>query len=77
MVRLVSKRFISRLNQFDKSRLCELGHSLVVSHAVYTMTITQYGRPQELVRTPNSLNSSIIFSGLVASIVQVYWRGLL
>ena len=65
-------QWIESVDFHNESRLCELGHSLTVSHAVYTVTVTQYGRPQELVRTPNSLNAAILFSGFVGPIVQVY-----
>ncbi|KAJ7496737.1 hypothetical protein FB451DRAFT_202108 [Mycena latifolia] len=44
---------------------CEMAHVVCVGAALYTMTITYFGQPERLVRTPNSLTGGVTFSAFV------------
>ncbi|KAJ7725638.1 hypothetical protein DFH07DRAFT_250975 [Mycena maculata] len=52
---------------------CELGHTICVGNTLYIMTISYYGQPERLLRTPASLLTSIIFSALVSALVQGFF----
>ncbi|KAF9055751.1 hypothetical protein BJ165DRAFT_442831 [Panaeolus papilionaceus] len=51
----------------------ELGHTISVCHALYIITVTQYGRPQLLVVPPVSLDAAILFSGFIGPIEQCWF----
>ncbi|PPQ66059.1 hypothetical protein CVT24_000241 [Panaeolus cyanescens] len=50
--------------------ILELAHTICVCHALYVITVTQYGRPQLLVVPPLSLDAAILFSGFIGPIEQ-------
>ncbi|EPQ58599.1 hypothetical protein GLOTRDRAFT_35895 [Gloeophyllum trabeum ATCC 11539] len=55
------------------SQWLELGHTICVCHTLYITTITDYGHPERLVKTPISLSVSILFSGIVGPLVQSFF----
>lgn len=44
---------------------------MAVTHALYTITVTDYGQPQTLNDTPRSLFTSVLLSGLISHLCQV------
>ncbi|KAJ7780114.1 hypothetical protein DFH07DRAFT_463512 [Mycena maculata] len=46
--------------------LCELAHATCIGHALYVMTIIEYGQPQLLAELPRSLGISALFNGIIA-----------
>ncbi|KAE9397221.1 hypothetical protein BT96DRAFT_995945 [Gymnopus androsaceus JB14] len=53
--------------------LLELGHTIAVCHAVYTMSITWYGQPELLAVPPASLDASILLNGLIGPLEQAWF----
>ncbi|KAJ7108853.1 hypothetical protein C8R43DRAFT_184958 [Mycena crocata] len=52
---------------------CELAHAICIGHTLYVVTISDYGHPERLVRTPESLSTAILFSGIVGPCVQAFF----
>ncbi|KAJ7640802.1 hypothetical protein DFH06DRAFT_1097928 [Mycena polygramma] len=52
--------------------ICELAHAICIGHALYTVTILDFGQPERLVRAPKSMSTAILFSGIVSPCVQVF-----
>ncbi|KAJ7112535.1 hypothetical protein C8R44DRAFT_882302 [Mycena epipterygia] len=50
--------------------LLDLGHTIAISHLVFTVTVTQYGDPALLVVPPKSLDAVILLSGLIGPLEQ-------
>ncbi|KAJ7506013.1 hypothetical protein B0H11DRAFT_2272277 [Mycena galericulata] len=48
----------------------DLSHTVAICHALYTITVIQYGHPEFLVIAPNSLNLSILLSGFIGPLEQ-------
>ncbi|KAE9397226.1 hypothetical protein BT96DRAFT_995949 [Gymnopus androsaceus JB14] len=53
--------------------LLELGHTIAICHALYTMTITWYGEPELLAVPPASLEVSILLSGFIGPLEQAWF----
>ncbi|KAJ6462353.1 hypothetical protein C8R47DRAFT_1158378 [Mycena vitilis] len=53
--------------------LLELGHTIVTWHAMYTITVTFYGKPQHIFAPPLSLVFPIFFHALIAIAVQTFF----
>ncbi|KAJ6599978.1 hypothetical protein DFH09DRAFT_1271517 [Mycena vulgaris] len=53
--------------------LLELAHMICVWHAIYSMTITFYGRPEHILDPPLSLVFTIIIHGAIIFIVQTFF----
>ncbi|KAJ7779714.1 hypothetical protein B0H16DRAFT_1499657 [Mycena metata] len=51
----------------------EFGHTISTWHAVYTVTVTFYGQPQEIDVPQHSLVVTILFSATIYTIVQVFF----
>lgn len=56
------------------SSLLEFGHSICLCHAFYIMTIIHFGRVDMLVKPPDSLKISILFSSTLPALVQVSYQ---
>ncbi|KAJ7108342.1 hypothetical protein C8R44DRAFT_885088 [Mycena epipterygia] len=54
----------------------DLGHTVAISNCLYTVTVTQYGRPDLIDILPRSLDVSIIISGVIGPLEQGWfaWR---
>ncbi|KAJ6595583.1 hypothetical protein DFH09DRAFT_1135043 [Mycena vulgaris] len=52
---------------------CELVHAVCIGHTLYATTITGYGHPESLARTPASLATAILFSGIIGASVQGFF----
>ncbi|KAJ7127299.1 hypothetical protein C8R43DRAFT_897598 [Mycena crocata] len=48
----------------------DFGHTVAICHCIYTLTITQYGRPDLIDFLPRSLAVSIAISGLIGPLEQ-------
>ncbi|KAJ7641865.1 hypothetical protein FB45DRAFT_901199 [Roridomyces roridus] len=48
----------------------DLTHSILLCHLIYTITVTQYGRQEDLLIPPKSLNASLLISGLMGPLEQ-------
>ncbi|KAJ7108228.1 hypothetical protein C8R44DRAFT_884993 [Mycena epipterygia] len=53
--------------------ICELGHSVCIGHALYIVTISDYGHPERILRVPQSLDTTIFLSGLIGASVQCFF----
>ncbi|KAJ7923801.1 hypothetical protein B0H13DRAFT_2655019 [Mycena leptocephala] len=53
--------------------LFELGHMILVWHATYRLTITLFGQSAAIYTPPCSLYMTLVFSGLVATIVRIFF----
>jgi len=51
----------------------ELGHSVCISNALYVLSVNHFGNPSSLKIAPKSLSTSVIFKGIIATIVQVFF----
>lgn len=51
--------------------MLEFGHTVCMCHALYTITVSQYGKFWLLNIPPQSLNVAILFSGFIGPIEQV------
>jgi len=51
----------------------ELGHTIAICHAVYTMTITWYGQPDLIAVPPASLDVSILLTGIIGPLEQAWF----
>jgi hypothetical protein len=47
-------------------RSCEAAHVICIGHALYVMTISDYGHPELFARPPDSFIMTIILSGILA-----------
>ncbi|KAJ6529897.1 hypothetical protein DFH09DRAFT_1327160 [Mycena vulgaris] len=50
----------------------DLGHTVAISHCIYTLTVTENGRLDGIDVLPRSLDVSIIISGLIGPLEQVH-----
>jgi hypothetical protein len=48
-------------------RLMELGHTISVSHSLYTITVIDQDSPFKLLSAPKSLDTSILFSAFIGT----------
>ncbi|KAJ7718438.1 hypothetical protein B0H16DRAFT_423118 [Mycena metata] len=48
----------------------DFGHTIAISHLLYTLTVTQYGDPAALDNPPKSLDAAILLSGLIGLLEQ-------
>ncbi|CAK5267712.1 unnamed protein product [Mycena citricolor] len=53
--------------------LLELGHTVSIWHAIYSVTVTFFGRPQHISSPPRSLEISIFFSIPITFFVQCFF----
>ncbi|KAJ7474728.1 hypothetical protein FB451DRAFT_1397611 [Mycena latifolia] len=53
--------------------LFELGHTMAAWHAMYTITVTFYGKPQHILDPPSSLVYPILFHAIIAIAVQTFF----
>ncbi|KAJ6581955.1 hypothetical protein B0H19DRAFT_1117113 [Mycena capillaripes] len=53
--------------------LLELGHTIVTWHAMYSITVTFYGKPSHIFAPPLSLVFPIFFHALIAIAVQTFF----
>jgi hypothetical protein len=53
--------------------ILELGHTIAICHAVYTMTITWYAQPQLLDVPPLSLDISVLINGFIGPLEQAWF----
>jgi len=51
----------------------ELGHTIAITHYLYTMTVLEFGNVFALVSPPKSLGSSILFSAFIGPLVQAWF----
>ncbi|KAJ7114955.1 hypothetical protein C8R44DRAFT_795102 [Mycena epipterygia] len=53
----------------------ELGHTICCQQAIYIMTVTFYGAPpsEHILHQPQSLIAAILFSGIIDSMVQIFF----
>ncbi|KAJ7146742.1 hypothetical protein C8R44DRAFT_758074 [Mycena epipterygia] len=51
----------------------ELGHTICGCHAMYSMTVTFYGRPQHIIDPPVSLIFTLFFHAIIALVVQTFF----
>jgi len=48
----------------------DLSHTIAICHAIYIITVQQYGHPEHLEFPPNTLNATIIISGFIGPLEQ-------
>ncbi|KAJ6454537.1 hypothetical protein C8R47DRAFT_1061009, partial [Mycena vitilis] len=56
--------------------LCELAHAICIAHALYVVTISDFGHPERLLlapKAPESMSTAILFSGIVSPCVQAFF----
>jgi len=53
--------------------ILELGHTVSISHSLYTITVTDFGNPINLLKPPHSLNISILCSAFIGPLVQAWF----
>jgi hypothetical protein len=53
--------------------ILELGHTLSITHSLYTITVTDFGNPIRLLKPPYSLNLSILCSAFIGPLVQAWF----
>ncbi|KAJ7867149.1 hypothetical protein B0H13DRAFT_2352030 [Mycena leptocephala] len=54
--------------------ICEVGHALCIGHSLYVYTISDYAHPEHVLGpTPKSLETTGIFSGVIAACVQGFF----
>ncbi|KAJ7802558.1 hypothetical protein B0H14DRAFT_3884498 [Mycena olivaceomarginata] len=51
----------------------ELGHTISALHALYLQTITFYGQPNHVLSPPLSEDITILFAGLIYTVVQTFF----
>ncbi|KAI3621728.1 hypothetical protein WG66_016711 [Moniliophthora roreri] len=51
-------------------RILDLGHSIALCHYLYTVTVTQYGKPSLLLVPAQSVDVAILLGGLIGPIEQ-------
>ncbi|KAJ7631422.1 hypothetical protein DFH06DRAFT_1439272 [Mycena polygramma] len=54
-------------------RLFELAHTISGWHAMYTITVTFYGKPQHIISPPLSMTFPILFHAFIAMAVQTFF----
>ncbi|KAG7095597.1 hypothetical protein E1B28_006327 [Marasmius oreades] len=52
--------------------ICELGHSICISHAIYFVTVVSWSDPQILIVPPKTLSTAILFSALSTPLIQSF-----
>lgn len=63
---------LSNLLKNHLLRICELAHCLCICHSCYVVAVVGYGNPSFLFVLPRSFDASILLSGVIAAIVQVW-----
>lgn len=53
--------------------LLELGHTIAVSHSLYTITVLDLDDPLKFASAPKSLDASILFSAFIGPLVQAWF----
>ncbi|KAJ7366206.1 hypothetical protein DFH08DRAFT_948250 [Mycena albidolilacea] len=53
--------------------LSEVAHAICLGHALYALTISDYGQPEHVFIAPRSLPALIFLSGLVAASVEAFF----
>ncbi|KAJ3849073.1 hypothetical protein EV368DRAFT_85918 [Lentinula lateritia] len=48
----------------------ELGHTITSLHALYIVTVTDFGQPQLIIKLPDSINVTLLFEGMITIVVQ-------
>ncbi|KAJ3914769.1 hypothetical protein F5877DRAFT_82461 [Lentinula edodes] len=51
----------------------ELGHTVTSLHALYIVTVTDFGQPQLIVKLPDSINITLLFEGMITIVVQGFF----
>ncbi|KAJ3931813.1 MAG: hypothetical protein NXY57DRAFT_1005833 [Lentinula lateritia] len=51
----------------------ELGHTITSLHALYIVTVTDFGQPQLIVKLPDSINITLLFEGMITIVVQGFF----
>ncbi|KAJ7237535.1 hypothetical protein B0H12DRAFT_1138668 [Mycena haematopus] len=51
----------------------ELGHTISLWHALYSMTVTYYGQLPHLFDPPHSLEMTVLFSAMINVVVQTFF----
>ncbi|KAJ3878980.1 hypothetical protein F5051DRAFT_404343 [Lentinula edodes] len=51
----------------------ELGHTISSLHALYMVTVTDFGQPQLFIKLPNSIDVTLLFEGLITIVVQGFF----
>ncbi|KAJ7165466.1 hypothetical protein C8R43DRAFT_986471 [Mycena crocata] len=51
----------------------ELGHSITLWHALYSMIVTFYGQFEHIVNPPHSIEMTVLFSAMINAIVQTFF----
>ncbi|KAJ7636265.1 hypothetical protein FB45DRAFT_828577, partial [Roridomyces roridus] len=51
----------------------DIGHTMAICHSIYTVTVTQYGHPELLIVPPISLDISILMSGFMGPLEQLWF----
>ncbi|KAJ8072615.1 hypothetical protein PM082_016174 [Marasmius tenuissimus] len=56
--------------------ICELGHSICISHSIYAMTIVSWSNPRVFDSPPKTLLTAVLFSSLSIPLIQSFfgWR---
>ncbi|KII83838.1 hypothetical protein PLICRDRAFT_443300 [Plicaturopsis crispa FD-325 SS-3] len=52
---------------------CDLAHTVTVSAGVYIMAVKDFGQTPKLVKPPFEANMSVVFTGIVAALVQSFF----
>ncbi|KAJ7701463.1 hypothetical protein B0H17DRAFT_1195252 [Mycena rosella] len=55
----------------------ELAHTICALHAVYSLSVTYYGQVEHLFNPPYSLQTTILFSSSVYTLVQIFFANRL
>ncbi|KAJ3752858.1 hypothetical protein EV360DRAFT_74988 [Lentinula raphanica] len=50
----------------------ELGHTITSLHALYIVTVKDFGQPQLFAKLPNSIVITLLFEGLITIVVQIH-----
>ncbi|KAJ3773283.1 hypothetical protein FB446DRAFT_733645 [Lentinula raphanica] len=51
----------------------ELGHTITSLHALYIVTVKDFGEPQLFAKLPNSIDVTLLFEGLITIVVQGFF----
>ncbi|KAJ3808708.1 hypothetical protein F5876DRAFT_78481 [Lentinula aff. lateritia] len=51
----------------------ELGHTVTSLHALYIVTVTDFGQPQLITKLPDSINVTLLFEGMITIVVQGFF----
>ncbi|KAJ7031226.1 hypothetical protein C8F04DRAFT_1263044 [Mycena alexandri] len=53
--------------------IMDFGHTIAISHFIYTLTVTEYGQPEMLAIPPKSLDVAIFLSGWIGLLEQAWF----